>query len=174
MDASSRDGLDGPGAAGDQDEVLAVMPRLSQLGNAISRGRLVQHAMEAAGVTVERPAFTVLLSLHFAGEPLRIKEIADKVQVVQPHVTRQVQQLERRGLVRRIGDPDDRRVSLIEPTDEGAGAADRYARTLIGWFAGAVAHWSDQDRRDLGRLLTRLADDVTAHLADLDASQRDG
>ncbi|GAA2313517.1 hypothetical protein GCM10010149_76000 [Nonomuraea roseoviolacea subsp. roseoviolacea] len=86
----------------------------------------------------------------------------------QPHVTRQVQQLERRGLVRRIGDPNDRRVSYIEPTDKGRAAADRYARTLIGWFTGAISHWSARDREDLGRLLARFADDVTAHLATLD------
>ncbi|WP_328321172.1 MarR family winged helix-turn-helix transcriptional regulator [Streptomyces sp. NBC_00388] len=160
--------LGGPKHADGQDGVLAVMPRLAQLSNAVSRGRLVQHAMDAAGVTVERPAFSVLLTLHFAGKPLRVKEIAEKVQVVQPHATRQVQQLERRGLVRRIGDPDDGRVSLIEPTDDGARAADRYAHTLIGWFTGVVAHWPEQDRDDLGRLLTRLADDVTAQLAHLD------
>ncbi|NDZ78766.1 MarR family transcriptional regulator [Streptomyces sp. SID10853] len=157
-----------PEQAGNQDDVLAVMPRLAQLSNAISRGRLVHHAMEAAGATVDRPAFSVLLALHFAGRPLRVKEIAEQVQVVQPHATRQVQQLERRGLVHRIGDPDDGRVSLIEPTAEGARAADRYARTLVGWFTGAVAHWPEQDRRDLGRLLTRFTDDVTARLAALD------
>ncbi|OON83032.1 MarR family transcriptional regulator [Streptomyces tsukubensis] len=162
--------MDDPGHPEGGGDVLNVMPRLAQLSNAINRGRLVQHALEAAGVSVERPAFTVLLTLRLAGKPLRIKEIADKVQVVQPHVTRQVQQLERRGLVHRIGDPDDRRASLIEPTDEGATAADRYAQTLIGWFSGAIAHWSDQDRGDLGRLLTRLTDDVTARLESLDGA----
>jgi DNA-binding MarR family transcriptional regulator len=158
---------DGPEQAGIEGDVLAVMPRLAQLSNVISRGRLVEHAMEATGIALERPAFSALVSLHLAGKPLRIKEIADKLQVVQPHVTRQVQQLERRGLVRRIGDPNDRRVSLIEPTVEGSAAADRYARTLIGWFTGAVAHWSEEDREDLGRLLARFADDATAHLASL-------
>ncbi|MFC9431120.1 MarR family winged helix-turn-helix transcriptional regulator [Streptomyces sp. NPDC056987] len=132
------------------------------------RGRLVEHAIETAGITLDRPAFSVLMSLHLAGEPLRISRIAETMQIVQPHVTRQVQQLERRGLVRRIGDPNDRRVSLIEPTAKGAAAAEGYARTLLGWFTGAVAHWPDQDRKDLGRLLSRLADDVTAHLSTLD------
>ncbi|MEV7805242.1 MarR family transcriptional regulator [Microbispora sp. NPDC088329] len=156
------------GRAGVDDQVLAVMPRLTQLGNAVSRGRLTEHAMKAAGIEVDRPAFSVLMSVHLADKPLRISEIAEKMQVVQPHVTRQVQQLERRGLVRRIGDPNDRRVSFIEPTGEGTAAADRYARTLIGWFTGAIAHWSEQDREDLGRLLARFADDVTAHLATLE------
>ncbi|NUW46145.1 MarR family winged helix-turn-helix transcriptional regulator [Nonomuraea rhodomycinica] len=153
---------------GDDDEVLAVMPHLAQLSNAISRGRLTEHAMRSAGIDVDRPAFSVLVSIHLTGKPLRISEIAEKMQLVQPHVTRQVQQLERRGLVRRIGDPNDRRVSYIEPTDKGGAAADRYARTLIGWFTGAIDHWSAQDRADLGRLLARFADDVTAHLATLE------
>lgn len=153
---------------GDEDEVLAVMPRLAQLSNAVSRGRLTEHAMKSAEVEVDRPAFSVLLSVHLAGRPLRISEIAEQMQLVQPHVTRQVQQLERRGLVRRLGDPNDRRVSFIEPTDEGRAAAGRYARTLIGWFTGAIAHWSKQDRDELGRLLARFADDVTAHLATLE------
>ncbi|MEV0390375.1 MarR family transcriptional regulator [Nonomuraea sp. NPDC050643] len=155
-------------AGEDDDQTLAVLPRFAQLSNVISRGRLPEHAMKNAGVEVDRPAFSVLLSIRLAGKPLRISEIAETMQLVQPHVTRQVQQLERRGLVRRTGDPNDRRVSFIEPTDEGRTAVDRYARTLVGWFTGAITHWSEQDRADLGRLLVRLVDDVTAHLATIE------
>jgi DNA-binding MarR family transcriptional regulator len=72
--------------------------------------------------------------------------------------------LERRGLVVRVADPDDQRARLIEPTAEGAGAADRYLRTLLGWFSEALADWPVQDRRDFGRLLGRFADDLTARL----------
>lgn len=39
---------------------------------------------------------------------------------------------------------------------------------MIGWFAQAISHWSDQDRADLGRLLVRLADDVVARLVILE------
>ncbi|MFF3755385.1 MarR family winged helix-turn-helix transcriptional regulator [Streptomyces sp. NPDC002018] len=165
MGARPSDGQE-PGQT--QAEVLAVMPRLAQLSNAVSRGRLAERAVEAAGLRLDRPAVAVLMTLHVADKPLRIGEIAEKMQVVGPHVTRQVQELERRGLVRRIGDPHDRRASLIEPTDEGTAAADRYASSLVGWFTEAIADWSDQDRGDLGRLLGRLADDVTAHLTRLD------
>lgn len=152
-------------------EVLAALPRVMQLSRALGRGRVVDHAMEATGVNLERPAFSVLIALHFAQTPQRIKQIAEQLQIVQPHVTRQVQLLERRGLVRRTSDPDDRRASLISPTAEGSAAAERYATTLLGWFTGAIAHWSDQDRHDLARLLSRLADDVSASLRRLDDQQ---
>ncbi|MFG2811889.1 MarR family winged helix-turn-helix transcriptional regulator [Streptomyces sp. NPDC048410] len=149
-------------------DVLAVVPRLAQLSNAVNRGRLTERAAEAAGLALDRPAVGVLMTLHMADRPLRIGEIAERMQVVGPHVTRQVQGLERRGLVQRVADPHDRRASLIEPTPEGAQAATRYATSLVGWFSEAIAGWSDEERADLGRLLGRLVDDVTAHLGRLE------
>ncbi|MGP2438827.1 MarR family winged helix-turn-helix transcriptional regulator [Streptomyces sp. JW3] len=153
------------------DDVREVLPHLAQLSNAINRGRLTEQAMDRAGLALDRPAMTVLLSVHLADRPLRIGEIAERMQVVGPHVTRQVQELERRGLVRRIADPHDRRASLIEPTEEGAAATDRYTTTLMGWFTEAIGHWPEQDRADLGRLLRRLVTDVSARLTALDADE---
>ncbi|MFJ4004945.1 MarR family winged helix-turn-helix transcriptional regulator [Streptomyces sp. NPDC090023] len=108
------------------------------------------------------------MTLHMADRPLRIGEIAERMQVVGPHVTRQVQGLERRGLVHRVADPHDRHASLIEPTPEGAQAANRHATSLVGWFSEAIAGWSDEERAHLGRLLGRPVDDVTAHLGRLE------
>ncbi|MEV5333612.1 MarR family winged helix-turn-helix transcriptional regulator [Streptomyces werraensis] len=147
------------------DDLLAVLPRLIRLSSAFNKGRLVDRAARAAGPSLDRPAVGVLVSLLAAGEPLRIGEIADRMQVVGPHVTRQVQVLEKRRLVRRIADPLDRRASLIEPTEAGNDAARRYVTTLLGWFAEVLADWPRQDRDDLLRLLARFADDVTARLA---------
>lgn len=157
----------GSGSDWPAEITLAVLPRLAQMSNAITRGRVTERAAEAAGLTLDRPALGVLLTLHTAGEPLRVSEIANRMQVVGPHVTRQVQELERRGLVRRVADSRDRRASLIEPTAEGTAAANRYTAFIVGWFTDAIGDWSEQDRADLGRLLARLVDDVTARLADL-------
>jgi DNA-binding MarR family transcriptional regulator len=148
--------------------VWTALSRMTQLGDAVGRGRLAERATEAAGVSLDRPAMSVLLTLYTADGPLRIGEIAERMQVVGPHVTRQVQGLERRGLVHRLGDPDDRRASLIAPTEEGTDAAKRYSASMIGWFMQAVADWSDHDRDELGRLLQKLADDVLTRLALLD------
>lgn len=153
---------------GPADAVLAVLPRLERLSNAIARGRLAERAAEEAGLNLDRPALGVLITLRMAGTPLRVGEIAQRMQVVGPHVTRQVQALERRGLVQRVADPDDRRASLIEPTPAGTEAGDRYTATMVSWFSEAIRDWPDSDRRDLARLLGKLADDVTARLSRLD------
>jgi DNA-binding MarR family transcriptional regulator len=157
-----------PASESPQPGLLAAFPRITQLSAAITKGRLVERATEHAGLARDRPAMGVLVSLRTAGEPLRIGEIADRMQVVGPHVTRQVQILEKRGLARRVTDPRDARARLIEPTEAGAEAANRYMASLLGWFTGALADWPQQDRDDLARLLARLADDVTARLAQFD------
>ncbi|CAL9670246.1 MarR family winged helix-turn-helix transcriptional regulator [Streptomyces sp. NPDC003781] len=163
----------GPSAAPDEPhpDLVSVLPRLTQLSAAFNKGRLTERAAEAAGLALDRPAIGVLVTLRTADQPLRIGEIADRMQVVGPHVTRQVQALEKRGLVRRVADPHDRRASLIEPTGAGLEAANRYVASLLGWFAEALTDWPRQDREDLTRLLTRLADDVTARLARIDTEE---
>lgn len=149
-------------------DLLAVLPRIIQFSAAVTKGRLAERATEAAGLSLDRPAMGVLLSLRTADGPLRIGEIADRMQVVGPHVTRQVQALEKRGLVRRVADPHDRRASLVEPTEAGAEGANRYVASLLAWFAEALTDWPSQGRDDLARLLARLVDDVTARLARFD------
>lgn len=98
---------------------LAALPRLARLSNAVSRGRVAERAAEEAGLSRDRPAIGVLLALHAADGPLRVGEIADRLQLAGPHITRQVQALERRGLVHRIEDPYDKRARLIEATPKG-------------------------------------------------------
>ncbi|MER5887484.1 MarR family transcriptional regulator [Streptomyces sp. NPDC001941] len=151
-------------------DLLSVLPRITRLSAAVTRGRLVEHAAEQAGLARDRGSLGVLTTLRTADKPLRVGEIAERMQVVGPHITRQVQALEKRGLVRRVPDPHDARARLIELTDTGAEAVNRYLTSLLGWFADALADWPRQDRDDLVRLLARFADDVTTHLSRLDES----
>jgi hypothetical protein len=59
----------------------------------------------------------------------------------------------------------------IDLTPEGRTATDRYYRYMFGSFAEAMADWPQPDRQDLTRLLGRLADDLSAHLAAADRSE---
>jgi DNA-binding MarR family transcriptional regulator len=150
------------------DPLTHLLPRLTQLSDVLNRGRVYERAVEAAGVTLERPAMSVLAVLHAADRPLRVGEIAARQQVVGPHVTRQVNVLERRGFVRRVTDPADQRARLIEPTPEGAAAVGRYLQTVLGWFTDALSGWSERDREELGRLLGRFVDDLSARVSAFD------
>lgn len=151
-------------SAGQRELLTGLFPRLSQLSGVLTRGHVFENAVAATGITLERPALSVLLTLHTAGRPLRIGEIATRMQVVGPHVTRHVSGLEQRGLVQRVTDPTDQRARLIEPTPDGASATERYVGAVFAWFAEAMVDWPEHDRLELGRLLGRLVDDLTARI----------
>ncbi|GLZ44999.1 MarR family transcriptional regulator [Actinomycetospora sp. NBRC 106375] len=149
----------------ESDLLGELLPRLTQLSAVLTRSRVVDDAQKAAGASIDRPGIGILTALRLAGRPMRIGEIAERQQVAGPHVTRTVAGLEQRGMVHRVTDPDDLRARLVELTDEGAAAADRYVQTVFGFFADVLGDWSDDDRRMLGALLSRLVDDITARLA---------
>lgn len=142
----------------------AMLPQLMQLGTVLNRSQLIERAVEHAGLRIDRPGLTVLITLRMADRPLRVGEIATRMQVVGPHVTRHLHDLERADLVRRVTDPDDQRARLVELTEKGAGASGRYLEALLGWFAEAIADWSEEDKTAFGRLLSRFVDDLQAHL----------
>lgn len=146
-------------------DLLEILPRLIQLGSTLNRGGLADRGMRASGVTIDRPSMTVLTTLLVAGQPLRVGEIADRMHVAGPHVTRLVHELERRGLATRVTDPADRRARQVELTQSGTDAATGYIGGVFGWFGEALTDWSPEDIKSLGKLLTRLVDDVNAHAA---------
>src|SRR5690242_11121486 len=116
----------------DGDEFAGVFGGITRVGNAIRRGRLEERAMQRSGIELDRPALTILITLQTADRPLRIGEIATRMQVVGPHVTRLLPDLEKRGLVQRVVDPDDQRARLIATTDEGTRTVQRYLGTVLG------------------------------------------
>ncbi|MFF7082602.1 MarR family winged helix-turn-helix transcriptional regulator [Streptomyces lavendulae] len=144
--------------------MFALAPKLAQLGSALNSSWLHERATQLSGVSLERPALQVLGVLQASGEPRRIGEIAAEMRVEGPHVTRHVQRLERRGLVERVVDPQDRRARLIRITPLGAELGTRYRAVVLSWLSQAFASWSDQDQKDLVRLGSRMVDDFLSFL----------
>ncbi|MCA2225658.1 MarR family winged helix-turn-helix transcriptional regulator [Nonomuraea aurantiaca] len=146
------------------DALMGLLHRMTQLTSTLSRGQLFERATAAAGVTLDRPLVTILVTLQAADRPLRVGELAARMQLAGPYVTRQLNDLEQRRLVKRVPDPDDQRVRLIALTPSGEGLIGRYLQVIDGWFDQALSEWSGDDQRDLVRLIGRLVDDLTTHL----------
>lgn len=100
----------------------------------------------------------MLEALAAASAPLSVSELGAAIGVDQPRASRLVQQGVAHGFLRREADPDDARRTRIALTDEGRG----FARGLRGerrqMLSGALAAFSDEERAELARLLTKLAD----------------
>ncbi|MET8425098.1 MarR family transcriptional regulator [Nocardia sp. NPDC004860] len=116
-----------------------------------------------AGVNVNRATMTVLRVLADADCPLRPGEIATRLDVEAPHITRQLQLLQHTGFIDRIADPNDGRAQLIQITYAGHEVVDAVRAVDRRRMADALADWSADDLRLLARLHRRMVNDLLQH-----------
>jgi DNA-binding MarR family transcriptional regulator len=100
----------------------------------------------------------LLEALAAASHPLSVGEIADAVGVDQPRASRLVQQAVELDLARREADPDDARRTRVALTDAGTRLVRGFRGERREAVDAALAAFTDDERAELARLLTKLAD----------------
>lgn len=100
----------------------------------------------------------MLEALAAASHPLSVGEIADAVGVDQPRASRLVQQAVQLDLVRREADPDDARRTRVALTDAGTRLVRGFRGERREAVDAALAGFTDEERTELARLLTKLAE----------------
>ncbi len=100
----------------------------------------------------------VLSALRIAGPPHRLTptRLGRGLMLSSAGITSRVDRLERRGLIVRRPDPDDRRGVLIELTDRGAELVDAAVRANTENEAQLLADFSGREIDTLQRLLRKL------------------
>lgn len=101
-------------------------------------------------------AFETLAILEGADEPLPPHVIAARLLVTSGTMTSLLDTLERRGLIRRVSHPSDRRKLLIEITEEARGIVDRMLPRVHAASRDAFATLSDAECETLVGLLERV------------------
>ena len=76
------------------------------------------------------PAFNVLAILRGAGQPLSPTTIAQRMVITRATMTGILHSLERRELIQRVSNPEDRRQRLVEITPEGLRRVERFLPQL--------------------------------------------
>lgn len=118
---------------------LQVTARLSRIGPLLAKRQ--EAIFERFGLG--RGEAGALSALRIAGLPYRLSptRLGKGLMLSSAGVTSRIDRLERRGLVRRLPDPDDRRGVIVELTDQGLEVVD-----------AAVAALAISDRELLERL----------------------
>jgi DNA-binding MarR family transcriptional regulator len=153
-----------PAAAPASADAAEILRAITRIGYLITRTRSHDRVRTAAAVPLDRAAVMVLQQLAEAG-PVRPGELAARLGVEAPHVTRQVQRLQQAGYADRAPDPGDRRAQLIQLTPAGRAASDRIREAGTSGMQAALAHWPPQERHQLAMLLHRMVDDFLAYPA---------
>jgi DNA-binding MarR family transcriptional regulator len=120
------------------------------------------HALEArleaalARVGLSSAKYSVLAKLARAGEPLALSELAAQVSCVRSNMTQLVDRLEAEGLVRRVDDPEDRRMVRAVLTKLGEERETAGAEQVERIQSQVAALLTKGDRAVLERALAAL------------------
>src|SRR5580704_17581603 len=145
-------------------DAAEILRAITRIGYLITRARSHDRVRTVAAVPLDRAAVMVLQQLAEAG-PVRPGELAARLGVEGPHVTRQVQRLQQAGYADRVSDPDDHRAQLITLTPAGRAAADRIREAGTSGMQAALAHWPLEELHQFATLLHRMVDDFLAYAA---------
>jgi DNA-binding MarR family transcriptional regulator len=120
-------------------DALRITGRLSRIGPLLAK----RQESVFGRLGLNRGEVGALSALRVAGQPHRLSptRLARGLMLSSAGVTSRIDRLERRGLVRRLPDPDDRRGVIVELTDQGLEVVD-----------AAVAALAITDRQLLERL----------------------
>lgn len=133
---------------------MGVVGRLSRAEQLVSRELRSYFATH----DLEPGEFDVLATLRRSGPPYTLTPggLASSSMVTAAAVTNRLNRLERKGLVRRETDPDNRRTVLVTLTDEGRTLVDRVVAGHLDNEQRLLAPLSEKERAQLARLLARL------------------
>ncbi|HSJ64388.1 MAG TPA: MarR family transcriptional regulator [Gemmatimonadaceae bacterium] len=126
------------------DAAVALADRLHSA--AIHLLRRLRTEDDASGLTA--PRLSALSVIIFRG-PLTLGELAAAEQVKPPTISRLVQELEREGLVRRVGDSGDRRIQRVIATAAGSRLLREGRRRRVAALAASLRALGPADRRSL-------------------------
>ena len=124
--------------------------------------RIQKHHLERRELGITPAQSRLLRTLAHYGSPPRMADLAERLEVVPRAVTTLVDGLEASGKVRRVPDPDNRRVTRIELTDEGRAALRELRAARRSAAEEILAPLGDQQRKILGELLDTLVDGTAA------------
>ncbi|MBF9069351.1 MarR family winged helix-turn-helix transcriptional regulator [Streptacidiphilus fuscans] len=131
--------------------------QLGQAARVVSRA--FDDALEQAGGSL--PVWLILLNLKI-GRPGTQRELAQAVGLREATVTHHLNALDKRGLVSRHRDPDNRRIHVVSLTEEGEAAFLRMREAAMVFDERLNDGLTDLERALLSDLLGRLAANVEA------------
>ena len=133
---------------------LQVTGRLSRIGPLLARRQ--EAVFSRFGLN--RGEVGALSALRIAGPPHRLSptRLGRGLMLSSAGVTSRIDRLERRGLVRRLADPDDRRGVIVELTDQGRDVVDEAVAAVAISDRQLVERLDSQEIAQLEAILRKL------------------
>lgn len=153
----------------DDETIAGIESALHSLARRLKQARLHEFVGKQAGVDIDQAGLAMLYALHAEKVSLRVTDLAERLGIDAPAVTRKAQQLERMGLVSRARDAEDARACRLRLSDQGEEAISRFLAARHQWLTTLLADWPREEQCEFARLISRFAGDIHRHQDELDA-----
>jgi DNA-binding MarR family transcriptional regulator len=124
--------------------------------------RLRERLAARSDVLLDKASYSLIAPLEQGN--LRVSEVAQRSGVDISTASRQIVELERAGVVRRLPDVDDGRASILELTGLGRRHLKKITTARQAMLAEILHDFSDEEVGHLARLLGRLNHNIAAFL----------
>lgn len=133
---------------------MGVIGRISRVSRVLERS--IDETFSAFGLG--RGGFDVLAALRRSGSPFELSptELYNSLLISSGAMTNRIDRLERRGLVTRSADPQDRRGVIVGLTPKGKDVIDEAVAAHCANEHLLLSRLSSTERETLGRLLRKL------------------
>jgi DNA-binding MarR family transcriptional regulator len=132
-----------------------------QLTMLLRRVQSIHISTSSGEMDLDRSAYGIMCRLADEG-PQRLGSLASAFGLDPSTITRQVQALEKAELVQRRSDEDDRRASIVDLTEEGSTVLAHTRAYRRERLEEVFGDWTETDRDELARLLTKVNDSIAA------------
>lgn len=109
-----------------------------------------QSIVEGSGITLPQMHTIEILGVH---NGIRMKDLAAKMGVTTGTLTVMIDNLEKKGLVQRVQNPEDRRSYVIELSDDGVAHYQRHSDFHLQLTRECTASFSDTEVKSFEALL---------------------
>ena len=138
---------------GTLEETLALDTYIKMIRAAESVTYQVNRKLSAINLTLSQ--FGVLEAIYHLG-PMHQNKLADKILKSTGNMTMVIDNLQKRGLVSRDRDPDDRRCILVSLTLQGQTLISDYFPNHVELVVEAFKSLSESEQKTLGELLKQV------------------
>jgi DNA-binding MarR family transcriptional regulator len=141
-------------------ETMARAARILETAR-VMESRIAAHAAELG---IDLAEGDILFTLRRSGAPFRLSpsELSASLLVSSGTLTNRLDRLERKGLIRRIAHPTDRRSTEVELTEDAVSATDTAIHRHVENERSMLSGLTDREQTTLDRLLRKLLSHLEA------------
>ena len=138
----------------EKDAQLLTLFKKAQL----SFSRMYTAILSNADVTL--PQFAVLNLLSQCDSPIPMSKASQGLELSKPAITNLVDRLEEKNLLKRIPDPNDRRVHLLEIQPEGKRISDSIQEDALSVVWKSIENFSSEEKK----VITHFYEEIVKNL----------